>query len=91
MMLLDAMFWLLTSHCGTYIEPISRRFANLSYILWMVSVGIHPCTCPIPSSVLVPTHIPSRTLADLPCFQTPIQLSCHILVESLVRGVEMRL
>lgn len=40
MMLLDTMFWLLTSHCGTYIEPISRRFANLSYILWMVSVDI---------------------------------------------------
>lgn len=39
MVLLDAMFWLLTSGCDTHIEPISRRFANLSYILWMVSAN----------------------------------------------------
>ena len=77
MVLLDAFFWVLTSRCGTHIEPISRRFANLSYILWMVSAGIlwaHSFNIdliqyayPIPSSA----HIPSRTLADLPCFQTP--------------------
>lgn len=40
---LDAMFWLLTLCSDAYIEPISRRFVNLSYILWMVSHG--QCMC----------------------------------------------
>ena len=40
MVLLDALFWLLTSGCDTHIEPISRRFANLSYVLWMVSADM---------------------------------------------------
>ena len=53
-------------------------------------------TYPIPSSVLISTHIPSRTLADLPsCFQTPSQFSVTLLQyrklsESLVRRVETR-
>ena len=34
---LDAVLWVLTSCSDAYVEPISRRFANLSYILWMVS------------------------------------------------------
>ena len=84
MVLLDTMFWLLTSRCGTYIEPISRRFANLSYILWMVSVGIlraHTLVLAPYLQVYLYPHIylQEPSLADLPCFQTPIQLSVTYL------------
>ena len=35
---LDAILWLLTWSSSVYVEPVSRRFANLTYILWTVSL-----------------------------------------------------
>ena len=34
---LDAVLWLLTVTSKEYVEPVSRRYANLTYILWTVS------------------------------------------------------
>ena len=35
---LDVVLWLLTWSSNVYIEPVSRRFANLIYVLWTVSL-----------------------------------------------------
>lgn len=35
---MDVVFWLLLHWSQSYVEPISRRMANLSYVLWMVSL-----------------------------------------------------
>lgn len=35
---LDVVLWLLTWSSNVYVEPVSRRFANLTYVLWTVSL-----------------------------------------------------
>ena len=35
--LLDVICWLMTYWCDVYVDPVSRRMVNLSYILWIVS------------------------------------------------------
>ena len=35
--LLDVVLWLLTVTSNEYVDPVSRRYANLTYILWTVS------------------------------------------------------
>ena len=34
---LDIFLWLLTLFSNGYVEPVSRRYANMTYILWIVS------------------------------------------------------
>lgn len=38
---LDVILWLLTWSSNVYVEPVSRRFANLTYVLWTVSLTVH--------------------------------------------------
>ena len=37
LVVLDILFWLLTASSNVYVEPVSRRYANMTYILWIVS------------------------------------------------------
>ena len=37
LVILDIVLWVLTWSSNVYVEPVSRRFANLTYILWTVS------------------------------------------------------
>ena len=30
------LLWTLTSVCEAYVQPVSRRMANLSFVLWLV-------------------------------------------------------
>ena len=37
----DALFWGLTVACSTFVSPVSRRMANLSFVLWQVKIYQH--------------------------------------------------
>ncbi|XP_031556161.1 phosphatidylinositol-glycan biosynthesis class W protein-like [Actinia tenebrosa] len=40
LVLLDILFWVLTITCSNNVQPVSRRMANLTFVLWQMAYNI---------------------------------------------------
>ncbi|KAK3698171.1 hypothetical protein QZH41_019270, partial [Actinostola sp. cb2023] len=60
LLLLDAVFWILTVTCRHYITPVSRRIANLTFVLWQMAYNIQLLSSFLLADLIVMVTMPQN-------------------------------